>query len=91
MKNDDDDAATVARMVTEIANRRPLELVLSGSAAIQLAGLLQLAQRHPKLDTNNRRTATMIVEQIRAYFADAPATLDAMRRGDDPANDRDWR
>jgi hypothetical protein len=38
-----------------------------------------------------RRTATTIIEHVRAYFADppaAPAVLEMIRRGDDPAYDR---
>jgi len=84
------DDEMLARMVEEVANRDPFHLVLNATATVQLAGLLQLVLRHPKLDANNRGTAVMVVEQVRAYFADAPATLDVMRRGDDPRQDRPW-
>jgi hypothetical protein len=31
---------------------------------------------------------TTILAHIRTYFAEAPAVLEALRRGDDPARDR---
>ena len=86
----DDEAALLARMVEELANRSPFELVLNGTAAVQLAGLLQLALRHPRLDANNSRTARTVIEHVRAYFHDAPAVLEAMRQGDDPRRDLPW-
>jgi hypothetical protein len=86
-----DEQELLARMVEEVANRDPFHLVLNATATVQLAGLLQLVLRHPQLDANNRRTAVMVIEQVRMYFADAPATREVMRQGDDPRNDRPWR
>jgi hypothetical protein len=90
MTTHDDDARRVALMVEELANREPFHLVLNATASVQLAALLQLVKRHPQLDANNRRTAIMIIEQVRAYFGGAPATLAAIRDGDDPSFDRPW-
>jgi hypothetical protein len=84
------DAELLAAMVAELETREaPLEFVLRPLVALQLAGLLQLAMRHPQMpDTAARRTALTFIAHVRGYFADAPATLEVLRRGDDPACDR---
>jgi hypothetical protein len=91
--NSDDDAALVAAMATELATREaPLEFVLRPLVALQLAGLLQLALRHPGTSHSDAgRIAVTFIEHVRAYFADAPATLEVLRRGDDPAYDEGGR
>jgi hypothetical protein len=85
------DADLVAAMVAELETREsPIELVLRPMSALQLAGLLQLAMRHPRMpdDSATRRMALTFIGHVRAYFADAPATLEVLRRGDDPSEDR---
>ncbi len=60
---------------------------LSPLTAIQFAGLIQLALRHPGITPGARETATVFLDRVREYFADRPATLEILRRGDDPAHD----
>jgi hypothetical protein len=66
----------------------PIEIVLAPATALHVAGLLQLALRHPVLRGRSRALADSILRDIRTYFAEAPAVLEALRRGDDPARDR---
>jgi hypothetical protein len=66
----------------------PIEVVLRPVSALQLAGLLQLALRHPSVDGPARQTALTFLAHVRAYFAEAPAVLEVLRRGDDPAFDK---
>jgi hypothetical protein len=84
------DEDLLAAMVRELDTREaPITLVLRPLSALHLAGLLQLALRHPGTSTSeaHRRIAVTFIEHVRAYFADAPAVLEVLRRGDDPAND----
>jgi len=62
-----------------------LEMVLQPPSAFQLAALIQLALRHPNIAARagSQRTGVMFLEHVRAYFADAPAILEMLRRGDD--------
>jgi hypothetical protein len=84
-----DDEDLLAAMVAELETREaPLEFVLRPLVALQLAGLLQLALRHPGPAPDTTRTARTFIEHVRAYFADAPAVLEVLRRGDDPSEDR---
>ncbi|HLX21676.1 MAG TPA: hypothetical protein VKR23_16135 [Gaiellaceae bacterium] len=88
--NRDDEAALVDQMAREVASREaPLEFVLRPVSALHLAGLLQLALRHPGTATSDSHTriALTFIEHVRAYFADCPATLEVLRRGDDPSED----
>jgi hypothetical protein len=55
--------------------------------AFQHAGLVQLALRHPELQENNREAAIRFLTAVREYFADCPAVLDVLDRGDDPSQD----
>jgi hypothetical protein len=77
----------LADLVDELDPRPALELVLRPVTALHLAGLLQLVLRHPDLRDANRQVATSILEAVRAYFVDAPAALEVLRRGDDPTQD----
>lgn len=84
------DAELLAAMVEEMRLREePITLVLRPLSALHLAGLLQLALRHPGMSASDSHAviATTFLEHVRAYFADAPATLEVLRRGDDPAKD----
>lgn len=79
------DEQLIAAVAEEMERREaPIELVLRPASALQLAGLLQLALRHPSIDRNTTRTAVMFLEHVRAYFADAPAVRELLRRGDAP-------
>src|SRR4029077_10957896 len=48
----------------------PIEVVLRPVSALQLAGLLQLALRHPSVDGPARQTALTFLAHVRAYFAE---------------------
>jgi hypothetical protein len=83
------DADLLAAMVRELETREaPITLVLRPLSALHLAGLLQLALRHPGTSSSEAHTriAVTFIEHVRAFFADAPATLEVLRRGD-PAYD----
>jgi len=83
------DQDLIAAMAIELeACEAPIELVLRPSSALHLAGLLQLAMRHPALEARARGVAVTFLAHVRAYFAEAPAVLEALRRGDDPERDR---
>jgi hypothetical protein len=76
------------RMAAEMRAREdPMTLVLTPPAALALVGLLQLAMRHPDVPVMPARTATMVIEHVRQFFADAPAISEVLKRGDDPAHD----
>ncbi len=84
------DEHIVQVMAAELAaHEEPITLVLRPLSALHLAGLLQLAMRHPgvAMSESHRLIATTFLEHVRAYFADCPAVLDVLRRGDDPAED----
>jgi hypothetical protein len=68
--------------VEMMAYDTPLEFVLRPQTAIELAGLLQLAARHPDLPPTHRQTARAFVEHVRTYFRGAPAVTEALRRGE---------
>jgi len=81
------DAELLGRMVTEMRAldaAEPFLVALSPLIAVQLCGLLQLALRHEGTAGDIRRAACDFLETVREYFADAPATLEILRRGDDP-------
>jgi hypothetical protein len=87
--NENDNETLVLRSAAELLRyEHPLELVLRPVSAFQLCALLQLALRHPGTVGENQRAAITFIEHVRAYFADAPAVLEMLRRGDDPAYDR---
>lgn len=82
------DAELLAAMVMEMsALDSPLTLVLQPESALMIAAMLQLALRHPELGTTNARFARTWLEHVRAYFSQAPAVLEVLRRGDDPQFD----
>jgi hypothetical protein len=59
-----------------------MELLLQPASAFQLASLLQLALRHPEVPATLRAVAARYLAGVRGYFADCPAILEALRRGD---------
>jgi len=83
------DAALLGRLVAEVRalENTPLFLELSPLVVVQLAGLVQLALRHDGTMADIRDTALGFLEGVREYFADAPAILEVLRRGDDPTQD----
>lgn len=80
-------ADAVAR---ELAARAiPMELILRPESVLRIAGLLQLASRHPQIDGSSLETIKTFLAGARAYFgAECPAVLELLAAGDDPANDR---
>ena len=77
-----------AVLAAELATHPPVEVVLTATGALHLAGLLQLVLRHPYISGSSHDTAIAIIEQIRVYLADCPTTLFVLTKGDDPRNDR---
>ena len=67
---------------------RPMDIGFQPLTVFQLTGLVQLALRHPHVSPEPRATAGRFLAAVREYFADCPAVLDVVRRGDDPAEDR---
>ena len=51
-------------------------------SAFQMAALVQLALRHPHVPPNVRVFGERFLVAARDYFADCPAALELMRRGD---------
>ena len=82
------DEETVARLLEELQQLDPMPLGLKPQSVLHLTGLLQLALRHPGLGEPSREIAHVFIASAREYFADCPAVLDVIRRGDDPSEDR---
>src|SRR6185436_4604039 len=76
----DEEAQLLGCMAAEIrtltVEDEPLVLALAPLQAVQLAGLMQLALRHPDLVDTLRETGGGFVDRVREYFAEAPATLE---------------
>lgn len=53
-----------------------------------IAGLLQLASRHPSLDPAHHACIKRFLGGVRQYAATCPFVLELLDRGDDPAEDR---
>jgi hypothetical protein len=85
-----DEAEFVNAMTTELLGKadRPMEIVFHPLTVFQLTGLVQLALRHPRVSPELQETARRFLAGVREYFADCPAVLDVVRRGDDPGEDR---
>jgi hypothetical protein len=77
----------VARELLRVPN---LALTLRAISALELAGLVQLALRHPNIPPQARDAGARILEGISAYFRASHATgvLELLRRGDDPNQTR---
>jgi hypothetical protein len=83
------DEQLVLAMAREIQQKPDfMALTLQPQSALQLAGVVQLALRHPGLQGPNRLAAERFLAGVREYFGDCPAVLDVLRRGDDPTEDR---
>jgi hypothetical protein len=82
------EAEIVAALFDEITSKTlPMELLLSALSVLQLAGVIQLALRHPDLDGGPRDTAERFLAAVRTYFGDSPTALEVLRRGDLPEFD----
>jgi hypothetical protein len=84
------DARILAELAREMEASAPLELALAPATAFSLAGIVQLALRHPRLPPHSRATATAFLDIVRAHFAAAPTVLEVLRQGDEPAHDVPW-
>lgn len=62
----------------------PFQIAFRSGTLVQLAGLLQLAMRHPHVPESNRKFVDDLMVSVRDYFKDCPATLDILDRGDNP-------
>jgi hypothetical protein len=86
-----DDGELLAAMVAELraleADDDPMVVALQPVTAVQLAGLVQLALRHPDVPDNLRETSARFLESVREYFLEAPAVRAVLERGDDPSQD----
>lgn len=65
----------------------PMEIAFRPFTVMQLAGLLQLALRHPDVSAEHRETAWSFLEAAREYFAACPTVLTVLEAGDDPTQD----
>jgi hypothetical protein len=65
----------------------PMAVAFRPITAFQIAGMLQLALRHPDLSGELRDTAWGFLDAVREYFADCPAVLTILEAGDDPTQD----
>jgi hypothetical protein len=84
-----DDETLIREAVAELKRyEHPIELVLRPEAAFDLCALLQLALRHPGVNHRSGSAARLFIAHLREYFADTPAILEMIRRGDDPAYDK---
>jgi hypothetical protein len=83
------EAEAVPLMIAEMQTRdEPLLLgPLNPLEALQLAGLVQLATRHPDMSAEHRMIAAALVDTVRGYFEGCPTILKVLDRGDDPAQD----
>jgi hypothetical protein len=80
------EAQLVERMVKEItAYDRAIEFGISPLNAFELAGVLQLALRHPGVAPRIRRTAAVFIKHVRFAFRQSPAVSELLRRGYDGA------
>lgn len=87
-----DDAAILAALTAEIltleAEGEPMVVEFRPHTVFQLAGLLQLALRHPGVQHTTRDAARQFLASARDYFAESPAIRMVLDYGDDPAQDR---
>jgi hypothetical protein len=80
-------AAMTAEVLTLTNESEPMVLGLRPLSVVQLAGLIQLALRHDRLSEQLRTVGVSFIDSVREYFAECPATLEVLRRGDDPRYD----
>jgi hypothetical protein len=74
-------------MAREMATKGGCEFHFSPTSMLRTVALLQLAARHPHLDDGHHLFIQTFIEHTRQFFADCPAVLEVIRRGDDPRFD----
>lgn len=89
MSEADEDARAQALALELYTLDQPFELLLQPISLLHLVGLLQLALRHPKIQTESSHAlfAANVVTAARAYFAECPLVLELITQGADPAFD----
>lgn len=85
---DEADRRFAERMARELAEAGPVTITIPPAEVLHVAGMLQLAGRHPGVSAEGRKAIADFLELLRAELADCPATLELLRRGDDPREDR---
>jgi hypothetical protein len=83
----DPDEARTRAMAGELAALGPMILTLRPHRVLQLAGLLQLADRHRGLSANDREAVRAFLTGARDYFVHCPRVIELLDEGDDPAHD----
>jgi hypothetical protein len=71
----------------DILAAAPLDITFRPETAFALAGLIQLALRHPGMTPAPRAAGETFLAVVAAHFAAAPAVSEVLRRGNDPAYD----
>src|SRR5262245_31261704 len=85
---DDPNHAIVTALACELLEMTgPMEIVLQPQNAYALAGLMQLALRHPHVSGVPRSVAQAFLTGVRQYFAGRPTILRTLDQGDDPQCD----
>lgn len=84
---DPDEAVRLMIAELQTLDPTPMEIAFQPFTVLQLAGLLQLALRHPDISAEHRITAWSFVDAAREYFADCPTVLTVLDAGDDPTQD----
>lgn len=81
-----DDADLLARVADEIGTKHErghvLALTLRPSTAFDLAGLIQLALRHPGLGVRLQQQGAQLVGAVRTFYGDSPGVLAVLAAGD---------
>lgn len=72
----------VKELAAELEHKAPMSVAFYPHAMFQIAGLLQLALRHPSLGANVREAGEKFLIDIRQYFDGCPVVLDILTRGD---------
>jgi hypothetical protein len=83
------DTDQIAKLMAEEIRRlrEPAILAMPPIEAMQIAGIVQLALRHPQFPDSHRAAAAAILGGVREYFAECPTILDILHHGDNPAED----
>lgn len=85
-----EDPAVTVRFADEITARNrggAALLELDALWFLQIAGLVQLALRHPTAPESHRQAGAEFIDQAKVYFADCPTVLAILDAGNDPSQD----
>lgn len=84
------DQDIIVDMAHEWFDLQPMELGLKPGSVLSLVAALQLASRHPQFKDHFEVAATAegFIAAAREYFAGCPASLEVIRRGGDPTQER---